>query len=144
MYPEFMFNLRRSPLIRVFNTSPDETTFYRYVSLIVFLIWCRFREFWFLLLPHHYRHMLNREDLTQALTMIYPLLYSYSLNGPPEPVRLDIASIQSDRILLMDTYFQIVIYHGEVSWFDFVFLYLTIIVLAIVHHGDIFKVWFGM
>lgn len=59
--------------------------------------------------------MLNREDLTQALTMIYPLLYSYSLNGPPEPVRLDIASIQSDRILLMDTYFQIVIYHGEVS-----------------------------
>ena len=61
--------------------------------------------------------MLNREDLTQSLIMIQPLLYSYSFNGPPEPVLLDTASIQADRILLMDTFFQIVIYHGEVRKF---------------------------
>lgn len=61
-----------------------------------------------------FRHMLNREDLTQALIMVQPILYSYSFHGPPEPVLLDTSSIQPDRILLMDTFFQIVIYHGEV------------------------------
>ena len=60
------------------------------------------------------RHMLNREDLTQALIMVQPILYSYSFHGPPEPVLLDSSSIQADKILLMDTFFQIVIYHGEV------------------------------
>lgn len=59
--------------------------------------------------------MLNREDLTQSLIMIQPILYSYSFNGPPEPVLLDTSSIQPDRILLMDTFFQILIFHGEVS-----------------------------
>jgi len=73
--------------LQVFNNSPDETSFYR--------------------------HMLNREDLTQSLIMVQPLLYSYSFNGPPEPVLLDTSSIQADRILLMDTFFQLVIFHGE-------------------------------
>lgn len=60
-----------------------------------------------------YSHMLMREDLTQSLIMIQPILYSYSFNGPPEPVLLDTSSIQPDRILLMDTFFQILIFHGE-------------------------------
>ncbi|KAJ8962604.1 hypothetical protein NQ318_000997 [Aromia moschata] len=59
------------------------------------------------------QHMLMREDLTQSLIMIQPILYSYSFNGPPEPVLLDTSSIQPDRILLMDTFFQILIFHGE-------------------------------
>ncbi|CAD7093485.1 unnamed protein product [Hermetia illucens] len=87
LYPQFMYHLRRSQFLQVFNNSPDETTFYR--------------------------HMLMREDLTQSLIMIQPILYSYSFNGPPEPVLLDTSSIQPDRILLMDTFFQILIYHGE-------------------------------
>ncbi|OWR41317.1 putative transport protein Sec23A [Danaus plexippus plexippus] len=64
--------------------------------------------------PNSFRlHMLMREDLTQSLIMIQPILYSYSFGGPPEPVLLDTSSIQPDRILLMDTFFQILIYHGE-------------------------------
>ena len=63
--------------------------------------------------------MLNREDLTQSLVMIQPILYSYSFNGPPEPVLLDTSSIQPDRILLMDTFFQILIFHGEVTHITF-------------------------
>jgi Gelsolin repeat len=55
-----------------------------------------------------------REDLTQSLVMIQPILYSYNFSGPPEPVLLDTSSIQPDRILLMDTFFQILIFHGEV------------------------------
>ncbi|GBP17835.1 Protein transport protein Sec23A [Eumeta japonica] len=87
LYPQFMYHLRRSQFLQVFNNSPDETTFYR--------------------------HMLMREDLTQSLIMIQPILYSYSFGGPPEPVLLDTSSIQPDRILLMDTFFQILIFHGE-------------------------------
>jgi len=73
-----------------------------------------------------YSHMLNREDLTQSLIMIQPILYSYSFNGPPEPVLLDTSSIQPDRILLMDTFFQILIFHGEVLYFRSVFFILQL------------------
>jgi protein transport protein SEC23 len=58
--------------------------------------------------------MLMREDVTQSLIMIQPILYSYSFSGPPEPALLDTSSIQPNRILLMDTFFQILIFHGEV------------------------------
>lgn len=87
LYPQFMFHLRRSQFLQVFNNSPDETSYYR--------------------------NKLNVEDLTQSLIMIQPILYSYSFNGPPEPVLLDTSSILPDRILLMDTFFQLVIYRGE-------------------------------
>ena len=32
IYPQFMFHLRRSQFLQVFNNSPDETAFYRYRS----------------------------------------------------------------------------------------------------------------
>lgn len=53
-----MFHLRRSPFLQVFNNSPDESSYYR----------------------HHF----VRQDLTQSLIMIQPILYSYSFHGPPE------------------------------------------------------------
>ncbi len=55
---QFMFHLRRSPFLQVFNNSPDESSYYR----------------------HHF----VRQDLTQSLIMIQPILYSYSFHGPPE------------------------------------------------------------
>ncbi|RMB93649.1 hypothetical protein DUI87_29876 [Hirundo rustica rustica] len=87
LYPQFIFHLRRSPFLQVFNNSPDESSYYR----------------------HHFA----RQDLTQSLIMIQPILYAYSFHGPPEPVLLDSSSILPDKILLMDTFFQIVIYLGE-------------------------------
>lgn len=59
---QFMFHLRRSPFLQVFNNSPDESSYYR--------------------------HQFNRQDLTQALIMIQPVLYAYSFNGPPEVTHL--------------------------------------------------------
>lgn len=53
-----MFHLRRSPFLQVFNNSPDESSYYR----------------------HHF----VRQDLTQSLIMVQPILYSYSFYGPPE------------------------------------------------------------
>ena len=86
LYPQFMFNLRRSQFVQVFNNSPDETAYFRMC--------------------------LNRAPVSAALTMIQPALVSYSFAGPPEPVLLDVASIQPDRILLLDAFFSVVIFHG--------------------------------
>ncbi|KNC83904.1 protein transporter Sec23A [Sphaeroforma arctica JP610] len=87
LYPQFMFHLRRSQFLLVFNNSPDETTYYR--------------------------NKLVKSDLMDSLVMIQPSLISYSFNAPPAPVMLDSSSIQKDRILLLDSFFHILIWHGQ-------------------------------
>ncbi|KAM1385295.1 hypothetical protein ACFX15_031020 [Malus domestica] len=86
LFPQFMFNLRRSQFVQVFNNSPDETAYFRM--------------------------LLNRENISNAAVMIQPSLISYSFNSLPQPALLDVASIAADRILLLDSYFSIVIFHG--------------------------------
>ncbi|KAJ6424320.1 hypothetical protein OIU84_025165 [Salix udensis] len=85
-FPQFLFNLRRSQFVQVFNNSPDETAYFRM--------------------------SLNRENITNAAVMIQPSLISYSFNSLPQPALLDVASIGADRILLLDSYFSVVIFHG--------------------------------
>ncbi|KAF1850023.1 transport protein-like protein sec23 [Cucurbitaria berberidis CBS 394.84] len=88
LYPQFMFHLRRSQFLQVFNNSPDETAFYR--------------------------HILNHEDVGNSLIMIQPTLDSYGFDHEGgQPVLLDSASIQSETVLLLDTFFHILIFHGE-------------------------------
>ncbi|KAG7531183.1 hypothetical protein FFLO_04542 [Filobasidium floriforme] len=87
IYPQFMFHLRRSQFLQVFNNSPDETAFYR--------------------------HILNDTDVNNSLTMIQPTLMSYTFDQAPQPVLLDSVSIRPDVILLLDTFFHILIFHGE-------------------------------
>ena len=71
---------------QVFNNSPDETAYFRM--------------------------LLNRENISNAVVMIQPSLISYSFNSLPAPALLDVASIAADRILLLDSYFSAVIFHG--------------------------------
>lgn len=87
LYPQFMYNLRRSQFLQVFNNSPDETTFYR--------------------------HVLNRADVGDSLVMIQPTLDSYTFDTLGVPVLLDSSSILPDHILLLDTFFHVLIFHGE-------------------------------
>ena len=87
IYPQFMFHLRRSQFLQVFGNSPDETCYNRL--------------------------LLMRESCTNSLIMIQPTLLAYSFNGPPVPVLLDVTSISPDRILLLDTFFQVIVFHGE-------------------------------
>ncbi|KAK1310108.1 hypothetical protein QJS10_CPA08g00222 [Acorus calamus] len=87
LFPQFMYHLRRSQFIDVFNTSPDETAFFRL--------------------------MLNREPVVGSLIMIQPTLFQYSFDGPPIPVLLDVSSIEPDVILLFDSYFYVVIHYGS-------------------------------
>ncbi|KAF8393988.1 hypothetical protein HHK36_020190 [Tetracentron sinense] len=72
--------------MEVFNNSPDETAYFRM--------------------------LLNRENILNSAVMIQPSLISYSFNSLPEPAMLDVASISADRILLLDSYFGVVIFHG--------------------------------
>lgn len=87
LYPQFMYHLRRSQFIDVFNSSPDETAFFRL--------------------------MLNREGVVGSLIMVQPTLFQYSFDGPPIPVLLDVCSIFPDVILLFDSYFNVVIHYGS-------------------------------
>ncbi|GAV71834.1 Gelsolin domain-containing protein/zf-Sec23_Sec24 domain-containing protein/Sec23_trunk domain-containing protein/Sec23_helical domain-containing protein/Sec23_BS domain-containing protein [Cephalotus follicularis] len=86
IFPQFIFNLRRSQFVQVFNNSPDETAYFRMI--------------------------LNRESVANSVVMIQPSLISYSFHSGPEPALLDVSAIAADRILLLDSYFTVVIFHG--------------------------------
>jgi protein transport protein SEC23 len=105
IYPQFMFHLRRSQFLQVFNNSPDETVFYRRVFVPI--------PSAFMLMARYSRHVLNEEDVNNSLIMIQPTLMSYGLDQPPEPVLLDSVSIKAEVILLLDTFFHILIFHGS-------------------------------
>jgi len=84
-YPQFMFNLRRSPFVQVFGFGPDETA---YVRMILY-----------------------KKPVLDAVAMFQPQLVSYSFNGV-EAALLDVSSIYPERILMLDAYFYVVIFHG--------------------------------
>jgi protein transport protein SEC23 len=89
LYPQFMYNIRRShKFLQNFGTSPDESIFYR--------------------------QTLTRENTTNSLVMIQPALLAYHIDNEdpaqPQPVLLDISSLKNDVILLLDTYFKVIIW----------------------------------
>ncbi|EFH56683.1 hypothetical protein ARALYDRAFT_481081, partial [Arabidopsis lyrata subsp. lyrata] len=87
IFPQFVFHLRRSQFVQVFNNSPDETAYFRMI--------------------------LYRENVSNSIVMIQPSLISFSFHSPAEPILLDVASIAADRILLLDSYLTLVIFHGS-------------------------------
>lgn len=87
LFPQLIFYLRRSQLLQVSGSTPDETAFFRL--------------------------MLNREGVVGIVIMIQPTLFSYSFDGPPMPVLLDVSSIKANSILLFDAFFFIVVHYGS-------------------------------
>merc|ERR550537_308687 len=95
IFPQFMYHLRRSNFLQTFNASPDETAYYRTVIL--------------------------RENVINTLVMIQPALMQYSFDETqPAPVHLDAASLKPNVILLLDTFFHLVIWRGETiqAWYE--------------------------
>lgn len=95
LLPQFIYHLRRSQFLQVFNCSPDETAFYH--------------------------HTLLRTDVRDSLVMIQPTLVKFMADGSdPEPVLLDSASLKVDAVYLLDAFFYTVIYYGRVAaeWRD--------------------------
>jgi len=85
MYPEFIFHLRRGNLISTSGCSPDETTFYR--------------------------HYLLSKSVSTCLTMIQPSLDAYSFElEEPLPVLLSTRSVMPERMLLLDSFFYVVVF----------------------------------
>lgn len=88
--PRLMYNLRRGPLIQAFNSSPDELAFARFC--------------------------LMRASLSEALTMVQPTLRLYTILGrqeDPKFVPLTVGSIADDAILVLDTFFTVVVHVGH-------------------------------
>ena len=93
-YPELMYHLRRSQVLQVFNNSPDETVFFRLA--------------------------LKQENTFNSLLIIQPKLFAYSFENElrPAPVLLDATSVQPDKILVLDTFFVVLVHYGStiVQW----------------------------
>nr|CCC51712.1 putative protein transport protein Sec23A [Trypanosoma vivax Y486] len=86
-FPAFMYHLRRSAYLQVFNCSPDETAILRL--------------------------MLLKSSVQDSIIQIQPTLFSYRMDAPPQPVPLDSAAIQADNILLLDTFFEVLVHLGS-------------------------------
>ncbi|CAD2213268.1 protein transport protein SEC23 [Angomonas deanei] len=87
LFPQFMYHLRRSGYLNVFNSSPDESSILRLQLL--------------------------KSCVEDSMTQIQPALYSYTLEGAPEPVSLDSSAIKPDNILILDTFFEVLIHYGS-------------------------------
>eukprot|EP00796_Vickermania_ingenoplastis_P006646 gene6646-4765_t len=85
-FPAFMYHLRRSGYLQVFNSSPDE-------SAII-------------------RLQLLKSDVRDSIVQIQPTLYRYRMDAPSEPVSLDSSALQPDCIVLLDTFFEVLLHSG--------------------------------
>ncbi|KPA81824.1 protein transport protein Sec23-like protein [Leptomonas pyrrhocoris] len=85
-FPAFMYHLRRSGYLQIFNSSPDETAFLRLQLL--------------------------KSNVEDSIVQIQPTLYSYRMDGNPQPVPLDSTAIQPDNVLLLDTFFEVLVHYG--------------------------------
>ena len=91
--PQFIFYLRRSYVLQNFNASPDEIA--------------------------QFKTILSKENVNNSMTMIQPMLLSYSPDEADyKPVSLEAENMKPDRVLLLDAYFFICIWYGEdvCSW----------------------------
>ena len=51
-----------------------------------------------------------RENVTNTLVMIQPALLQYNFDTPePQPVMLDVSSLKQNSILLLDTFFYVLV-----------------------------------
>ncbi len=88
LYPQFMYHLRRSHYIQTFGESPDESCYYRDTLL--------------------------KETTGNSLLMIQPALLQYTAEAPEAvPVLLEMSSMKANVVLLFDTFFQVLIWHGD-------------------------------
>ena len=76
--------------------------------------------YYFISSYHQHRMMLCRQPTSNCLVMIQPALISYSFDSPPQAVLLDATSVRPDVLLLLDTFFTLVVFHGATiaAWRD--------------------------
>ena len=88
LFPQFVYFFRRSQFLTEFNVSPDENAFYR--------------------------QFLLRFGVLECLMMMQPVLLSYSFDcDKPVAQFLSAESMKKDRILLLDSFFNVILWYGE-------------------------------
>jgi protein transport protein SEC23 len=88
LYPQFIYYLRKSNFVSKFATSVDECAYWR--------------------------SGLMKESIGNVLVMIQPTLYEYDPEvAEPNAVPCDTTSMRSDIILLVDTFYNVIIWHGN-------------------------------
>ena len=95
LIPQFIFYFRKSYFVQKMGISIDEAAFYRM--------------------------NLNRETISNMLVMIQPALFRYdSESEDPTPVLCEFDSLKSESVILVDTYFYLLIWKGlsAHSWFE--------------------------
>ena len=123
IFPQFMFHLRRSQFVQVcilyFQIFKSFALLMcaavLYCTSIVFTFWTHLLQV-FNNSPDetaYFRMILTRENVANSVVMVQPSLISYSFHSGPEPALLDVAAIAADRILLLDSFFTVVIFHGS-------------------------------
>lgn len=86
-FPAFMYHLRRSGYLQIFNSSPDEAAIIRLQFL--------------------------RSNVRDSIVQIQPTLYRYRMDAPAEPVPLDSSALQPDCVVLLDTFFEVLLHSGS-------------------------------
>lgn len=86
-FPAFIYHLRRSGYLQIFNSSPDETAIIRLQFI--------------------------RSDVRDSIVQIQPTLYRYRMDAPAEPVPLDSSALQPDCVVLLDTFFEVLMHSGS-------------------------------
>jgi len=90
--PGLVFHLRRSNALRTSSASPDRTAFFRSLASTL--------------------------SVFAMLVMVQPTLVGYQLNGPPHPLPLDNSAMAPERLLLLDSFTQVLVCKGAgiASW----------------------------
>lgn len=87
-FPQFIYHLRRSGIINPFGSPPDQALYQK--------------------------TCLMRESVANCMVMIQPALIRYLPDASqPAPVELDISELREDVILLLDSYFNVLVWYGE-------------------------------
>jgi protein transport protein SEC23 len=86
LFIQLVYYLRRSKIIQTFNNSPDQTAYYRM--------------------------NFNCQTISNSLLMFQPKLKAFSLGNSPKLVPPNFASIYRDKILVLDNFFIVVVFHG--------------------------------
>jgi len=95
LFMQLMYATRRSPILSNFNSTPDEYNFMRSNFM--------------------------GQNIRNSLLMIQPLLFAFDASDPvPRCVKPQVGERHASRVLLLDTFFTIVIWYGKnaCSWRD--------------------------
>ena len=86
-FPQFIYHLRRSNFVNPFGAPPDQSIYVKTCMM--------------------------RESIGNGIVMVQPALLKYTTDdADPVPVELDLDELQDEVVLLMDSFFMVLVWQG--------------------------------